>query len=70
MHIDAMRAAPPGDATPLVRALRERLDSLYRRAVLEPTAAFVYLAATALDLARLRGEIMRRALFPAVAPAP
>lgn len=69
-HAEAMRAAPPGDASPLVRALRERLEALYRRAVLEPTAAFVYLGLTALDFARLRGEIMRRALFPRLAPAP
>ncbi len=69
-HSDAMRAAPPGDASALVLALRERLDALYRKAVLEPTAAFVYIAQSALDLARLRGEIMRRALFPRLAPAP
>jgi len=69
-HADSMRNAPPGDSSPLVRALRERLDALYRRAVLEPTAAFIYLALTALDFAHLRGEIMRRALFPRLAPAP
>jgi hypothetical protein len=65
-----MRAAPPGDASPIVRSLRERLEALYRRAMLEPTAAFAYLALAALDLARLRGEVVRRELFPRLAPAP
>jgi hypothetical protein len=67
-HFDAMRAAPPGDATPIVRSLGRRLEALYRRASLEPTAAFAYLALAAIDLARLRGEIVRRALFPRLAP--
>ena len=65
-----MRAAPPGDASSIVRSLRERLEALYRRAMLEPTAAFAYLALAALDLARLRGEVLRRELFPRLAPAP
>jgi hypothetical protein len=65
-----MRAAPPGDASPILRSLRERLEALYRRAMLEPTAAFAYLALAALDLARLRGEVVRRELFPRLAPAP
>jgi hypothetical protein len=69
-HVADMRAAQPGDATPIVRALAARLERLYRRAVLEPTAAFAYLALAALDLGRLRGEIVRRALFPTLAPAP
>ena len=68
-HAADMRAAPPGDASPLVQALRERLEALYRRAVLEPTVAFVYLALAALDLARFRGEVMRRAVFPTLPPA-
>lgn len=41
-----------------------RLPLLYRRSVLEPSAAFVFLALSALDMERLRGELLRRALFP------
>jgi hypothetical protein len=65
-----MRTAPPGDASPIMRSLGERLERLFRHAMLEPTAAFVYLALAALDLGRLRGETMRRLLFPRLAPAP
>jgi hypothetical protein len=68
-HEAAMRAAPPGDATLLVKTLRQRLRALRRRASLEPTAVFVFLTQSALDLARLRGEIMRRRLFPRLAPS-
>jgi len=35
-----------------------------RRAMLDPAAAFAYLALIALDLERLRGELLRRAAFP------
>ncbi len=35
-----------------------------RRATLSPAAAFIFLALCALDLERLRGELLRRALFP------
>lgn len=66
-HESAMRAAPPGDAALLLQSLRSRLRSLRRRATLEPTAAFVFLTHRALDLARFRGEIMRRRLLPQVA---
>jgi hypothetical protein len=46
------------------RELAARLPLLYRRALLEPSAAFVFLALSALDMERLRGELLRRALFP------
>lgn len=49
-------------ATPR-RELGPPLLHLYRRATLEPAAAFVYLALSALDMERLRGELLRRALF-------
>jgi hypothetical protein len=32
--------------------------------VLDPAAAFVFLALSALDVERLRGELVRRAAFP------
>ena len=46
------------------RALCVRLERLYRRSTLDPAAAFVFLALSALDLERLRGELVQRALFP------
>jgi len=49
--------------SPARRELAARLPLLYRRAVLEPSAAFVFLALSALDMERLRGELLRRALF-------
>jgi hypothetical protein len=51
------------------RALCLRLEALYRRATLDPAAAFVFLALSALDLERLRGELVVRALFPAMRAA-
>lgn len=44
-------------------ALAARLASLFRRATGDPAAALIYLALSALDLDRLRGELLRRALF-------
>jgi hypothetical protein len=52
------------DGTLARRALVVRLSSLYRRATLDPAAAFVFLALSALDMERLRGELLRRAIFP------
>ena len=40
-----------------------------RRATLEPAAASIHLALTALELERLRGELLLRALFPRWKPA-
>jgi hypothetical protein len=48
------------------RALGSRLTHLYRRATLEPAVAFVFLALSALDMERLRGELLRRAIFPSI----
>ena len=44
-------------------ALVARLALLYRRAPVDPAAAFVFLALSALDMERLRGELLRRLLF-------
>lgn len=60
----AMREPAVADGTPALRALSARLAFLFRRATLDPAAAFVFLALVALDLARLRGELLRRAAFP------
>ncbi|HTR56763.1 MAG TPA: hypothetical protein VMM27_01165 [Casimicrobiaceae bacterium] len=60
----APAAAVSGDGIALRRALASRLSLQFRRVTLEPSAALVYLALIALDLERLRGELLRRAIFP------
>jgi len=69
-HLAAFRDPAVRDGWPLRRTLQARLELLFRRAMLDPAAAFAYLALTALDLERLRGELLRRAAFPAPALAP
>jgi hypothetical protein len=59
----ARRDASTSDGLPARRALAARLAALYRRATLDPAAAFVFLALSALDVERLRGELLRRAIF-------
>lgn len=68
-HAGAFAAAPAGSGTLLRRALQARLAPWVRRAAAEPAAAFVHLALCALDLERLRGELLLRALFPPWAEA-
>lgn len=68
-HGSSFAAAPAGTGTLLRRALQARLAPWVRRAAAEPAAAFVHLALCALDLERLRGELLLRALFPPVAEA-
>lgn len=52
-----------GQGPLLRRALRARLAQLLRRCTAQPAAAFVHLSLCALDLERLRGELLARALF-------
>ena len=63
-HYRQIGEATIGDGSPLRRALQARLVVLFRKAVLEPMAAFIFLALSALDFERLRGELLRRAAFP------
>lgn len=60
----AFRDPALGDSVALRRALQTRLTFLFRRAMLDPAAAFVFLAQIGIDLERLRGELVRRAAFP------
>ena len=69
-HFAAFRDRTVRDGWPLRRALQARLSLLFRRAVIDPSAAFIFLALSALDLERLRGEILRRVLFPGMPLAP
>ena len=45
------------------QALGRRLELAFRRLASQPAAAYLHLALIALDLERLRGELVRRALF-------
>lgn len=66
-HFKAFHDPAVRDGWPLRRALEARLTLLFRRAMLDPAVAFVFLALAALDLERLRGELVRRAAFPGLA---
>ena len=68
-HLGAFRDPSVRDGWPLRQTLQARLVLLFRRAMLDPAAAFLFLALAALDLERLRGELLRRAAFPALTPA-
>ena len=63
-HRAALADPSIADGSLMRRALAARLSALYRRATLDPAAAFVFLALSALDIERLRGELLRRAIFP------
>ncbi len=56
---------PPGAEDPRValRLLGVRLEQRFHRLILQPAMPFAYLALVALDLRRLRGELLGRALF-------
>ena len=69
-HLAAFRDRAVRDGWPLRRTLQARLALLFRRAMLDPAAAFIFLALAALDLERLRGEILRRVAFPGLPLAP
>lgn len=51
----------------LRRTLQARLSLMLRRAGGEPALAFIHLALTAIELERLRGELLGRALFAPLA---
>ena len=69
-HLTAFREPRHVDGWALRRALYARLSQLFRRATLDPAEAFIFLALSALDFERLRGEILRRVAFPRLPLAP
>lgn len=69
-HAAAFGAPPALDGWALRRRLQERLVLLLRRSLGEPATAFIYLALSALDFERVRGELLRRVSFPKRSPAP
>lgn len=67
-HLEALlhtQLNPPhGATTPLLReALAHKLRTAFRRYSFQPAAACAYLALTALDFERLRGDLLQRVLF-------
>jgi len=63
-HAAAFREPLQIEGWTLRRALHARLTQLFRRATLTPAAAFIFLTLSALDVERLRGELLRRVVFP------
>jgi hypothetical protein len=68
-HALAFASPQAVDGWALRRSLQGRLALLLRRALVEPASAFVYLAMSALEFERIRGEVLRRATFPHRVPA-
>ncbi|AGA91014.1 hypothetical protein Thimo_2269 [Thioflavicoccus mobilis 8321] len=66
-HLVAFRSAAPDATWPLRRELRTELRQRFRRSSLQPVTPFIFLALVALDLERLRAELVGRALFAAEA---
>jgi hypothetical protein len=62
-HRQAFAEAAPSQGWQQRGALQARLTLLLRRAALEPAAVFAHLALCALDLERLRAELLRPLLF-------
>lgn len=62
-HAQAFARSPSAQGSALRSALRGRLVLLMRRTALQPAVSFIHLALAALDLERLRGELLRRVLF-------
>lgn len=58
-------AVAPAGGLVARRELRARLHGRFHRALLQPATVFTFLALLALDLERLRGELVARALFAA-----
>ena len=63
VHGVAFGAALAGTGWLMRRALQARLQLLMRRSALEPATAFIHLALCALDVERLRAELLGRVLF-------
>ena len=62
-HDKVFAEAPPGQGWLLRSALRTKLSLLLRRAALAPAAAFIHLTLCALELERLRAELLASLLF-------
>lgn len=63
-HIESFRHLHPYQGWQEREKLAKNLCILFRRYSQQPATAFLHLALVALDVERLRGNIMQRALFP------
>lgn len=66
-HARDFRSLQPAQTRAARRELRERLQHLFHRCLLQPSGLFSYLGLVACDLERLRGALVPRALFSAEA---
>ena len=62
-HLDAFRRSRVEAAWNLRKALGERLCRLFHRHLLQPATPFLFLVLAALEMERLRSELVTRALF-------
>jgi hypothetical protein len=62
-YLQVLQADTGGSVQTRCEVLQLQLLSAFRRYSFQPAAVFSYLALTALDLARLRGELLVRLLF-------
>ncbi|MBI3045756.1 MAG: hypothetical protein HYY78_23350 [Betaproteobacteria bacterium] len=62
-HIERFRLAGARDGWRLRAQLEQDLRALFRKFALQPEACFAYLGLIALDLERLRAQLVRRALW-------
>jgi hypothetical protein len=69
-HLRAFPAYPVTDAWVARHRFQHRLQRLFRRHPVEPVALFSYLALLGLDLERLRGGLVERAVFAPVEVEP
>jgi len=69
-HLQRFRAATPDAGAAARRELARRLQAMFRRCALLPAVAFVHLALMALDVERLRAELVRHAAPRFGGPAP
>jgi hypothetical protein len=63
-HLESFAQAAPDAAWPQRQQLAGRLRTLFRQFRYQPAAIFVHLLLVALDVERLRGDILQRRLFP------
>jgi hypothetical protein len=63
-HIQMLRSQSGRSSDPQRETLARHLLVAFRRYSFQPAVVYAHLALTALDLERLRGDLVRRALFP------
>ncbi len=62
-HVGRFPHRAPETAWQARRALQVQLERLFRRQAMQPAIVFIYLALVALDLERLRSELLSRIVF-------